>query len=163
MEIFVHKHKPVKFNIGENGVLKVHVYPNQLSRLKRVEKLHQLQSQPIFSKVFQTVWHKLFNNWFCNQVPVVEKVDSSIHQINGYLYPVDSAILVFLIRIHRIEIYLMDSAIQLLNNWGQNFCLSHVNGKYSQCLIWLHSCLIPMSDRERKLPWSALKLIVTCS
>ena len=62
MEIFVHKHKPVKFNIGENGVLKVHVYPNQLSRLKRVEKLHPLQSQPIFSKVFQTVWHKLFNN-----------------------------------------------------------------------------------------------------
>ena len=44
VEIFVHKHKPVKFNTGENGVLKVHVYPNQLSRLKRVEKLHPHQS-----------------------------------------------------------------------------------------------------------------------
>ena len=131
VEIFVHKHKPVKFNIGENGVLKVHVpvYPNQLSRLKRVEKLHPLQSQPIFSKVFQTVWHKLFNNWFSSQAPVVQKVDSSIHRIN--LYPADSAISVSLILIHWIEIYLMDSAIQLLNYWGQNFCLSHLNGKYS--------------------------------
>lgn len=44
VEIFVHKHKPVKFNMGENSPLKVHVYPNQLSRLERVEKLHPLQS-----------------------------------------------------------------------------------------------------------------------
>ena len=44
MEIFVHKHKRVKFNMGENGPLKVHVYANQPGRLKRVEKLHPLQS-----------------------------------------------------------------------------------------------------------------------
>ena len=30
------------------------VYPNQLKRLKRVEKLHCLKSRPIFSEAFQT-------------------------------------------------------------------------------------------------------------
>ena len=46
--------------------------------------------------------------------PVVKKVDSAIHPIN--LYPLDSAIiLVFPIS---TGCYLMEDAIQLLNNWG---------------------------------------------
>ena len=51
-----------------------------------------------------------------NLVPVVLKVDTAILCINHY--PVDSAVLllVFLILIHWIEIYLMDSTIQHLNN-----------------------------------------------
>ena len=34
------------------------IYPNQLKRLKRVEKLHCLKSQPIFSEASQTKWHE---------------------------------------------------------------------------------------------------------
>jgi len=46
--------------------------------------------------------------------PVVQKVDSAvILRIN--LYPLDSAIGS---PIHWIGIYLVDNAIQLLNNWG---------------------------------------------
>ena len=44
-----------------------------------------------------------------NLAPTVQKVDSAIQWIIQ---------LVSLIRIHWIEIYPMDSAIQLLNNWG---------------------------------------------
>ena len=51
---------------------------------------------------------------------LVQKVDSAIHRIN--LSPVDSAIMVSLILIHWIKIYLMDNAIQLLNNWDLMFC-----------------------------------------
>ena len=50
------------------------------------------------------------------QAPVVQKLDSTIHQINHY--PVDNAI-GFPIIIHWIVIYPVDSAIQPLNNWGQ--------------------------------------------
>ena len=53
-----------------------------------------------------------------HQGPVVRRVDSAIHRINLYLY-VWIAQLVSLILIHWIVIYPVDSAIQLLNNWGQ--------------------------------------------
>ena len=45
----------------------------------------------------------------------VQKVDSAIHRIN--LYPADS-VLLSLTLIRSIAMYLVDSAIQLLNNWG---------------------------------------------
>ena len=45
-----------------------------------------------------------------HQAPVFQKVDNAIHRI---------AQLVFLIFMHLIVIYPVDSAIQLLNNWGQ--------------------------------------------
>ena len=45
---------------------------------------------------------------------VVQKLDSAIHRKNHY--PRDSAILVSLILIRRIVIYLMDTAIHVLNN-----------------------------------------------
>ena len=48
-----------------------------------------------------------------DQGPTVRKVDNATHGIN--LYPVDNAI-DFLIIIHQIAIYLLDSAIQHLNN-----------------------------------------------
>ena len=51
----------------------------------------------------QNTWPQLF-----------KKVDNTIHCIN--LYPLDSALLVSLILIHRIVIYPVDSAIQRLNN-----------------------------------------------
>ena len=44
-----------------------------------------------------------------DQAPVVQKVDSAIHWITQ---------LVFVILIHWIVIHPVDSAIQLLNNWG---------------------------------------------
>ena len=46
------------------------------------------------------------------QAAVVQKVDNAIHWI---------AQLVSIIRIRWIVIYPVDSAIQLLNNWGQEF------------------------------------------
>ena len=67
--------------------------------------------------------------------PVVQTLDSAIHWINHYSVgkykgnqlrcPVDNhwtAQLVSLILIHWIVIYPLDSAIQLLNNWGQAIC-----------------------------------------
>ena len=48
---------------------------------------------------------------------LLKKMDSAIHWIIHY--PVDNAILVFLLLISWIAIYLVDSAIQLLNNQGQ--------------------------------------------
>ena len=50
--------------------------------------------------------------------PVVQKVDNTIHRINHY--PLDSALLVFLILMRWIVIYPVNTAIQLLNNWGLN-------------------------------------------
>ena len=44
--------------------------------------------------------------------PVVQKVDNAIHWIN--LYPVDNAVFVSL-----IEIYLLDSTFERLNQQGQ--------------------------------------------
>ena len=52
------------------------------------------------------------------QAPVVQKEDSAIHQVN--LYPLDSAFS-FPLFIYWMEIYPIDSAIQLLNNWGLYF------------------------------------------
>ena len=52
--------------------------------------------------------------------PVVQKVDSAIHRIN--LCSVDSAI-GFHKLVHKVDIYPMDSAIQLLNNCGLLFNL----------------------------------------
>ena len=46
-----------------------------------------------------------------NQALVVQKLDSTIHQINHY--PTDKS------AIHRIEIYPAYSAIHFLNKWGQ--------------------------------------------
>ena len=44
------KHKSVKFDVvGAQPATKY--FPNQLNRLKRVEKLHRLKSQPIFLKL----------------------------------------------------------------------------------------------------------------
>ena len=37
------------------------VRPNQLNRLKGVEKLHHLKSEPIFSEASQTEWCKPFH------------------------------------------------------------------------------------------------------
>ena len=47
--------------------------------------------------------------------PVVQKVESAIHQINHYPRITQ---LISVILIHWIVIYPVDSAIQLLNNWG---------------------------------------------
>ena len=49
--------------------------------------------------------------------PVVQKLDSAIHRINHY--PVDLSDRETNCVIHWIVIYPVDSAIQLLNNWGQ--------------------------------------------
>ena len=46
--------------------------------------------------------------------PFVPKVDNAIHQIN--YHPPDSTILVSLAHICEVVIYLVNSAIQLLNN-----------------------------------------------
>ena len=40
------------------------VHPNQLNRLKRVEKLHHLKSEPIFPEASQTEWCKPFHKVF---------------------------------------------------------------------------------------------------
>ena len=62
-----------------------------------------------------------FHNTCAYQAAVVQKMDSTTQRI--YLYPVDGAIillqlLVSLTLIQKIVIYLVDSAIHLLNNWG---------------------------------------------
>ena len=49
-----------------------------------------------------------------NMAPVGQKMDNPIQSIN--LYPVDSAI-AYLILTYWIVIYLLDSAIQRLDNW----------------------------------------------
>ena len=53
-----------------------------------------------------------------NQAPVVQKLDSAIHRINHYSvdkYRENNY------AIHWIEIYMVGSAIHLLNNWRQKF------------------------------------------
>ena len=49
-----------------------------------------------------------------NLPPVVQTLDSTIHRIN--YYPADN-IREINCTIHWVEIYLVDSVIQLLNNW----------------------------------------------
>ena len=46
------------------------------------------------------------------QAPVVQKLDSAIHRINLYIRETDCTI-------QWTEIYSVDSAIHLLNNWDQ--------------------------------------------
>ena len=55
------------------------------------------------------------NTLVIDLVPFVQKVDSAIHWIN--LHPADSVLLSLTLIRWRV-IYLVDSAIQLLNNWG---------------------------------------------
>ena len=50
-----------------------------------------------------------------HQAPVVQKVDSTIQRIHLR----QKVQFVSLIVIHRLVIYPVDSAVQLLNNWGQ--------------------------------------------
>ena len=84
-------------------------------------------------KLYSMVIHKLFCvSLHCRlhsldtQGQVVRKVDNAIHRIN--LYPVDNIILVsFLILIHWVVIYLVDSAIQGLNNQGQGCAVTNVS------------------------------------
>lgn len=58
--ILVHKHNTIKFDVvGERPATKY--YPNQLKRLKRVEKLHRLKLQSIFSEASQTEWREPFD------------------------------------------------------------------------------------------------------
>ena len=59
-ENLVHKLKAVKFDkVGEQPATRY--YPNQLNRLIRVEKLHRLKSQTIFSEASQTEWREPFD------------------------------------------------------------------------------------------------------
>ena len=56
----MYKHKTVKFDVvGERPA--TNDYPNQLNILRRVEKLHRMKPQSIFSEAFQTEWRELFN------------------------------------------------------------------------------------------------------
>ena len=65
-----------------------------------------------------------YNDSFCNFCltkfalldPVIQKVNNAIHGIN--LYPLDNAIGVSDTYPLGSDIYLLDSAIHLLNNWG---------------------------------------------
>ena len=51
------------------------------------------------------------------QAPVVQKLDSAIHRINPY--PMDISVSETNCAIQCIEVYPVDSVINLLNNWGQ--------------------------------------------
>ena len=84
-----------------------------LSRLASADLFHMTISQVHFSSRSRSS----ILNFPAGQVPVVRNVDSVIRWIN--LYPLTVAELVFLILIHWIVIYLVDSAIQGLNNRGQ--------------------------------------------
>lgn len=56
----MYKHKTVKFDVlGERPA--TNDYPNQLNRPRRVEKLHRLKPQSIFSEAFQMELRELFN------------------------------------------------------------------------------------------------------
>ena len=48
MEIFVHKHKPVKFNMGENGPLKVRICKSA----EQTKKSRKIASPPIIANIF---------------------------------------------------------------------------------------------------------------
>ena len=84
-------------------------------------------------KLYSMVIHKLFCvslhrrlHSLDTQGQVVRKVDNAIHRIN--LCPVDNIILVsFLILIRWVVIYLVDSAIQGLNNQGQGYAVTNVS------------------------------------
>ena len=52
---------PVKFTIYFNLNVIVLSYPNQLNRLKTVEKLHRPKTQPTFSEASQTEWREPFD------------------------------------------------------------------------------------------------------
>ena len=70
-------------------------------------------------------------------------LDSAIHWINHY--PADGTILTSVILFYWIVIYLVDSAIQYMNNLGQDkkkktakcFCMKNVTG-----LLYAHSVLV---------------------
>ena len=50
----------IKFDgVGEKPAIK-NTNPNLLNRLKRVEKLRHLKSQPMFPEPSQTKWHETF-------------------------------------------------------------------------------------------------------
>ena len=54
------------------------------------------------------------------QAPVVQTMDSAIHRINQYLVDISHSETNYCC-IQWIVIYLVDSVIHLLNNWGQMF------------------------------------------
>ena len=56
----------LKYKIWSGGrTTRYKVYPNQLNRLKRVEKLHHLKTQPIFSEAFPNEMARTL--WFSNR------------------------------------------------------------------------------------------------
>ena len=80
--------------------------------------------------------------------PVVRKVDNVIHWIN--LYPVDNAIFVSQILIRLIEIYLLESTFEHLNQQGQETtllkcqCIQHESTNKGRYFIFLY--LDPIGD-----------------
>ena len=73
-----------------------------------LQRYLQLRSQDLFPNLFTVDKTK-------QQAPVVQTLDSAIRRINNY--PADN--------IRWIEIYLVDSANQRLNNRGQVSCISY--------------------------------------
>ena len=72
--------------------------------------------------------------------PGVQKVDSAIHRINHY--PLDSALLVSLILMQWIVIYLMNTTIQLLNNWDLKYTSlskTQEHGLFCYAMIYLQT------------------------
>ena len=70
--------------------------------------------------------------------PVVKEVDNTIHRINHY--PLDSALFVSLILMRWIVIYPVNTAIQLLNNWGLKYTSSsktQEHGLFCYAMIYL--------------------------
>ena len=57
----MHKHKTMKFDVVVERPVTDNVYPNHLNRLKRVEKLHPLKSQPMFSEAPRREWREPFD------------------------------------------------------------------------------------------------------
>ena len=65
------------------------------------------------------------------QAPIVQELDNAIHWIN--LCPVDDGIGFC------IFIYLINYAMQCLNNWGQvDSAIQHLNNQGQDVLIFLH-------------------------
>ena len=94
---------------------------------------------------------------------LLKKMDSAIHWIIHY--PVDNAILVFLLLISWIAIYLVDSAIQLLNNQGQlEFFWSTGAWLGWNFFLYQHLPANTSSDKniERSKTSQALKNCVCC-
>ena len=68
-------------------------------------------------KLAINIQYKFLNCLLTSELaPVVQKVDNAIHWINHY--SLDRAIMISLTLIPWIVIYPVDTAIQLLNNWG---------------------------------------------